>query len=65
MMIECRTTTDWMMLLAEAINDMDEDKVMQLADISYAWLQPEDEMNAQVALCHSALDMFDNVLEAG
>ena len=64
MMIECRNVNDWMMLLAEAMSDGDDYQIMQLADISQGWLQPEEEMNAQVALCHSALELIDQTLDS-
>ena len=50
---------DWMNELASAIREQDYDKVSQLDDISYQWMQPTDERAAQQNLIEAVYEVIE------
>ena len=49
---------DWMNELAEALRERDEDRVSELDNISYEWLQGSEERGAQSNLIEAVYEVI-------
>ena len=52
------TDNDWMNELAVALRDRDEEKVSELDNISYGWLQGSEERGAQQNLIEAVYEVI-------
>ena len=55
------TLNDWMNELAEAIREGNQEKLNELDNISYGWLQGSEERGAQqnvIEACYEALNTY-------
>ena len=53
------TVNDWMTKLAQAIIEYNDEMLEELEGISRGWLQPQDELNAQMDLIEAAWEAIE------
>lgn len=50
---------EWMSMVAQAITEYDYEMVNELENISYGWLQPEEELRSQQRLIEAAYEAIE------
>ena len=53
------TVNDWMTKLAQAIIEYNDEMLEELEGISRGWLQPQDELEAQMDLIEAAWEAIE------